>query len=89
MNKIIECPICKKAGGIYLETIHPPHPDQKYYGVGVFCSWCGKIGKTDINIKVMSVKLDTANFIKTDKERIRKELQDAHKEYVENCMGTW
>ncbi len=86
---IIKCPICKKSSEIYLETIHPPHPDQKHYGIGVFCSWCGKIGKANIHIKMMSVKLNTASFIKSEKERIRKELNDAHRDWVENSMGRW
>ncbi len=88
MNNI-KCPMCKKSSGIYLETVHSSHPDQKHYGIGVFCSWCGEIGNADIHIKMISVKLNIASFIKSKKERIRKELNDARVEYIENCMGRW
>ncbi len=85
MNKI-KCPICKRMSGIHLETIQIL-PDQEYDGIDVFCSRCGKIGEVDIHIKVINVRIETPNFIKSDKERIRKELSDAHIDYIENYMG--
>lgn len=85
----IKCPICKRVSKIYLETIHPPHPDKKYHNIGVFCAWCGKIGTVDIHIEMLSVKLNTASFIKSEKERIRKEFNDAHRDWIENSMRRW
>ena len=70
--------MCKRASKIYLETIQAPRLDQKYDGIGVFCGWCGKIGETDILIKINSIRLNTPISIKNNKEKIRKELDEAH-----------
>jgi len=85
----IKCPICRKVSGIYLETINHPLPNQEYDGIGVFCECCGKIGEVDIKIEIKNTKINTDNFIKTNKERIEKELNDAHADWVKNSMGRW
>jgi len=88
MNKI-KCPLCKKSSNIYLETLKSSKPDQEYDNMGIYCNCCGRIGEVDVKIEIKDARINSASSIKTEKEKIRKILQDNHREYIENTMGTW